>query len=261
LRPITVAQGIADLTFSQERTMHHITEARNSSNTATVNNTNLKLTLSEQTLTQRRRTPAADGWAYLAAKRCVDIVLASVLIVLTMPVMLFVGFLIWLDDHGPVLYYQSRVGCRGKVFRVYSFRVMYLAGSQTIDSLTTRVAAYRDRFQVIDGAGVHSVGAFMRKYSVDELPQLFSVLAGHQSIVGPRAQSPVEAGVYAPEQQLLQSVKPGIVCLREIRNRSNSSFEDRAASDLDYVMRRNAWMDLRIVARAWPAIIVRRRTI
>jgi lipopolysaccharide/colanic/teichoic acid biosynthesis glycosyltransferase len=235
--------------------MHEMVGVRNLGNSPAVSDSDLKV-VTGSSLPDSTLVPPDDSRFFVAAKRLVDIALATILIVLSTPAMLIVAFLVWLDDHGPILNYQPMVGRKGKEFRLYSFRTLHLQGARSIGQPS---GAKGSQFKVLDDQSTTSVGGWLRRFSIDELPQLFCVLTGTMSIVGPRPQSSIEAGVHAPEQKILQSVKPGIVCLREIRNRSKLSFGEWSDSDIEYVMNRSPWLDMRIFALAWPAVLLCRR--
>jgi lipopolysaccharide/colanic/teichoic acid biosynthesis glycosyltransferase len=176
-------------------------------------------------------------------------------LILLFPVLLLVGLAIVLEDGGPVLYYQSRVGQNGKLFRFYKFRSMV----KNADAIKEQLAALNEAdgpiFKMKNDPRITRVGRFLRRSSVDELPQFINVLRGEMSLIGPRPHLPREVDLYAGRQQQRLLVQPGLVCLREVHGRSNLTFDQWVELDLLYIQNRSICTDLSILARLVPAVL------
>jgi len=199
--------------------------------------------------------PIREDPVYATIKRLADIVVASLAILVLSPVMFITAVLIWLNDRGPIIYFQTRVGRCGEGFRFYKFRSMHLHADKVRAALEKQNEAQGAHFKIKGDPRITGVGKWIRKFSIDELPQLFSVLTGKMSIVGPRPHLPGEVEAYVPQQELRLLVKPGLLCLREIRGRSELSFDEWVQSDIEYVRRRSLWLDFTIFVRAFPAVL------
>jgi lipopolysaccharide/colanic/teichoic acid biosynthesis glycosyltransferase len=196
-----------------------------------------------------------DPTFYRIAKRTIDIVLAALILLLIFPFMVLIAIAIWIEDRGPVFYTSTRIGRFGQPFRFYKLRSMHIDADSRLQTLIHKSDADGVAFKMWVDPRATRVGRFIRKYSLDEVPQLFNVLCGTMSLVGPRPQLPKEVEHYTAEQQQRLFVKPGAFCLREISGRSHLSFEDWLRLDLEYVQTRNLWLDLTIIVRVVPAII------
>ncbi|MES2281401.1 MAG: sugar transferase [Pseudomonadota bacterium] len=169
-------------------------------------------------------------------KRLMDMVLSLAALVLLSPVLVFVALWIVLDSGRPVLFRQTRVGRDGQPFGILKFR------SMRIDATAT--GPY---FTQANDPRITGVGRFIRRTSIDELPQLLNVLWGDMSLVGPRPDVPAQQSLYTPDDWTLRcSVRPGITGLAQVRGRSQASFGQRLAFDLEYVKNVSVWLDLRI---------------
>lgn len=169
-------------------------------------------------------------------KRLIDIVLSLAALVLLSPVLVFVALWIVLDSGRPVLFRQTRVGRDGQPFGILKFR------SMRIDA-----AATGPYFTQANDPRITGVGRFIRRTSIDELPQLLNVLWGDMSLVGPRPDVPAQQSLYTPDDWTLRcSVRPGITGLAQVRGRSQASFGQRLAFDLEYVKNVSVGLDLRI---------------
>lgn len=169
-------------------------------------------------------------------KRLMDIVLSLAALVLLSPVLLLVALWIVIDSGRPVFFRQTRVGQGGQPFDILKFR-----------SMRTDAAATGPYFTQANDPRITGVGRFIRRTSIDELPQLLNVLWGDMSLVGPRPDVPAQQSLYAPGDWALRcSVQPGITGLAQVRGRSQASFEQRLAFDLEYVKTVSLMLDLRI---------------
>lgn len=191
-----------------------------------------------------------------ALKRFIDIALATVILTLLAPLMALLVVLILLDSSGPIFYTSERVGKDGYAFPCFKFRTMV----KDAESLKAQFEALNERdsilFKVSKDPRVTRIGGFLRKYSLDELPQLLNVLRGEMSIVGPRPPLAAEVEMYQPEHLVRLSVLPGITGLWQIESRRNPSFASYIALDRKYVENWSIWLDLKILVRT-AAVVFR----
>ncbi|HVK04670.1 MAG TPA: sugar transferase [Armatimonadaceae bacterium] len=192
---------------------------------------------------------------YAIAKRGLDVTLSLAFLALAFPAYAAIAFLIWREDGGPILYSQMRVGRDGRLFRFYKFRSMI----KDADALKAKLAAHNEAtgpiFKIKKDPRVTRTGAVLRRYSLDELPQFLNVLKGDMSLVGPRPHLPCEIQQCADYPMERLQVPPGLLCLREVQGRSRLSFEQWLALDMEYVRTRSFWLDMKILAKAIPAVL------
>ena len=170
-------------------------------------------------------------------KRATDLVLSLLALVLLAPFFLLVAFAVVLDSGIPVFFKQQRVGVDGREFGIFKFR-----------SMRQNAAASGPYFTRTNDARITKVGQFLRRTSIDELPQLINVLRGDMSLVGPRPDVPAQQSLYAPEDWKLRcSVRPGITGLAQVKGRSAVSFDQRLTMDLDYARHVSWWGDVKIL--------------
>lgn len=188
---------------------------------------------------------------YDRAKRALDVVFSLAAILVLAPVMLLIALAIWLErPHGNPIYVSRRCGKGGKLFRFYKFRTMCVGADEKIEALYPRNEADGPAFKMKDDPRITRLGKWMRKYSVDELPQLWNVLKGDMSVVGPRPPIPREVRMYAPRQMRRLSIKPGMTCYWQIhRHRNSLSFDEWVRLDLKYIKERSLAVDARIVLK------------
>jgi exopolysaccharide biosynthesis polyprenyl glycosylphosphotransferase len=203
-------------------------------------------------------TGAMGGWP-THAKRAFDFLASVVLIVLLFPLFLVVAFLIKLTSPGgPVFFVQERIGLRKRQIKVIKFRTMVPGAEQSLTALEKFNEASGPVFKIKNDPRVTFIGRFLRKTSIDELPQLFNVIAGDMSLVGPR---PLPLRDYAGFSQDWHrrrfSVKPGITCLWQVYGRASLSqpFEKWMQMDMDYIDHWSLWLDFKILAQTLPAVI------
>jgi exopolysaccharide biosynthesis polyprenyl glycosylphosphotransferase len=193
----------------------------------------------------------------LATKAIVDRLLAGVLIVLFAPVMLLVALAVRIGGR-PVLYVQRRGGLYGHPFPMLKFRTMRVGADQERDALNGVNEMDGPVFKMRDDPRVTPLGRILRRTSLDELPQLFNVLAGQMSIVGPRPLPLEETRALTGRHRRRLSIRPGLTCLWQVSGRSDLTFAEWMALDLEYVDRWTLWLDLAILLRTIPAIVSRR---
>lgn len=191
----------------------------------------------------------------LIAKRALDLVLASVGLLLLSPVVLAIAIAIKLQSDGPVFYRGRRVGYKGVLFDCYKFRTM----SQNAEAMKAQLGHLNERdgilFKITNDPRVTKVGAFLRKYSLDEIPQLWNVLVGDMSLVGPRPSIATEVAQYKLGHLRRLDVTPGITGLWQVEARQDPSFETYISLDSAYVANWSIWLDLRILLRTFTAVI------
>jgi lipopolysaccharide/colanic/teichoic acid biosynthesis glycosyltransferase len=194
-------------------------------------------------------------------KRAFDLLVAGAATVVLSPVMAAVALIVKLESPGPVLFRQPRVGKDGKPFTVYKFRTMR-TGPQSTDSSTPVPQVSDFGSYVFDplygGKQYTRIGGFLRSSSLDELPNLFNVLVGDMSIVGPRPEVPELVDQYLPEYQRRHAVRPGITGLAQVSGRGSLTYEQTMVYDLDYVDNHSLWRDLAILAQTVPVVLSRK---
>lgn len=199
-----------------------------------------------------------DPAGYRLLKRLFDLVAALGGLGLLLPLFPFIVLLIKLDTPGPIFFRQERVGRRGRLFTCWKFRSMVVDAEERKSSLSHLNEATGAAFKIRDDPRITGVGRFIRRSSLDEFPQLFNVLRGDMSIVGPRPQIPDEVRQYTPGQAIRLLVKPGLTCLWQVSGRSHLDFDEWMALDIEYVRRRGAALDAWILGRTLPAVIERK---
>ncbi len=195
---------------------------------------------------------------YEPAKRALDVVVASCALLLSLPLMAIAALIIKLDSPGPVFFRQTRLGKDGRPFVMLKLRSM----TRDATDLRAAVAAGNEMvgpvFKIRADPRVTRVGKFLRKASLDELPQLWHVLLGEMSLVGPRPPIPDEVARYEPWQRERLAVKPGLTCTWQVGGRSDIPFERWVQMDIDYVRKRRLLLDLKILLQTIPAVLTGR---
>ena len=192
----------------------------------------------------------------LAFKRLTDIVLAVLALVLGSPVFLLTALLVKLTSPGPIIFSQIRVGRFGRHFKFYKFRSMYIdAEARKAELMKHNESSDGVIFKMKRDPRITPVGRFIRKFSIDELPQLFNVLLGDMSLVGPRPPLPSEVRTYSLEERKRLNITPGITCLWQVSGRSELPFSKQIALDKEYISSRSAWKDFLILLKTIPAIL------
>ena len=202
----------------------------------------------------------------LAIKNVMDRVLAAVMLVILMPLFLVVGCLIKLHDKGPVFYSQKRVGLNGRTFNFYKFRSMDVNASEILEKLYVEDRAYYDSINTMEppffkapddkDPRITPVGRFIRKYSIDELPQFWNVFKGDMSLVGPRPPLPKEVAELAPWQRRKLSVKGGLTCIWQASGRNDISGTDEwMQMDLEYIDNWSLWLDVKLLFKTVQTVV------
>lgn len=196
-------------------------------------------------------------WAYRAVKRAFDVCFSACVLVCLSWLFLIVAVAIKLDDpDGPVIFSQARVGRDGREFRMYKFRSMCADAESRLAELAGRNEKDGPVFKMADDPRVTRVGRFLRKTSIDELPQFVNVLVGDISVVGPRPALPKEVAQYTPRQRQRLSVKQGITCYWQTRrNRDSITFDEWVDLDLVYVKKCGIWSDLKLIVQTVGCVL------
>ncbi len=216
-----------------------------------------------------KRTPL-DGWGRIAKRAC-DILISALLLLLTSPITLLAHFALALEDGIPVIFQNLRVGERGTLFKTYKLRTMwrkfsigpqFTGRSQTNLELEQRLIKERGIkkgpvYKIANDPRVTPVGRFLRRWSIDELPQLWNVLRGDISLVGPRPHQPREVEKYEPRQRRVLAVRPGITGMAQISGRSDLAFEEEARLDMWYIEHWSLTLDLYILLKT-PFVVLQR---
>jgi len=194
----------------------------------------------------------------LAMKRVFDIFVSLWALTLVAPIMLLAAALVKTTSKGPVFFRQERSGVHGRVFRLYKFRSMFADAEERKQALLEANEMDGPVFKIKNDPRITPVGRFMRKMSIDELPQLWNVLMGDMSIVGPRPPLPSEVAQYERWQRRRLSMKPGITCLWQISGRNQIGFNEWMKLDLEYIDNWSLGLDLKIFLRTIPVVLMGR---
>ena len=199
-----------------------------------------------------------DHSVSIVAKRVLDFVVAALILILCLPLMLLSALLIKFTSPGPVFYRQVRCGLYGRRFRLVKFRTMVEGAEDRLWEIRHLNEMEGPVFKMRNDPRVTPLGRYLRKFSIDELPQIWNVIKGEMSIVGPRAPLPEEVEHYSVKQRRRLSVKPGITCLWQISGRNDIDFNQWMELDLHYIDNWSFWLDVRIMLRTIPAVFTGR---
>ena len=177
------------------------------------------------------------------------------LLVALLPVFIVLAVLVKMDSKGPILFKQYRVGENGQLFWFYKFRSMVVDAEARRAALEVMNEASGPLFKMKNDPRITRCGRWMRKYSIDELPQLLNVLKGDMSLVGPRPALPAEVEQYDEYQRGRLTVKPGITGLWQVSGRSDLSFDQSVALDIEYIDRQSLWLDFVILLKTFGAVV------
>jgi len=189
-------------------------------------------------------------------KRTIDLIVSSIALILLSPLFLITAVAIKVDDPGPVFYSQTRIGKWGKPFRMYKFRSMIKDADKIKDDLLEQDESGGVIFKIKKDPRITRTGKIIRKLSVDELPQLWNVLKGDMSLVGPRPPVPREVDEYRYSDRRRLNVVPGITCLWQVRGRSDIDFEGQVRLDIEYIESQSLWTDIKILLKTIPAVLL-----
>ncbi|MCC6639451.1 sugar transferase [Candidatus Falkowbacteria bacterium] len=213
-----------------------------------------------------------EGWGRIV-KRIFDVIASLALIILTSPLLIIAALAVRLTSIGPVIYKNERVGQKGEFFDTFKFRSMYSQFSVGKQFANTQAALKVEEelkktqntrsgplYKITNDPRITPVGKFIRRWSIDELPQLFNVLFGDMSLVGPRPHQPREVALYQMHHKRLLTIKPGVTGMAQVSGRSDLSFEDEARLDIYYIENWSLWLDIQILLKTPFAVLKSRKT-
>ena len=200
--------------------------------------------------------PASPESGALLVKRLMDIVISAAMLVVLSPLMLAAAFIIKMGDRGPVFFCQKRVGLNGRIFTLLKFRSMVVGAEKMLDELKDKNEMSGPVFKLKDDPRITSFGKLIRRYSIDELPQLINVLRGDMSLVGPRPPLPEEVSLYLRKQRKRLSMRPGLTCIWQVSGRNEIlDFEQWAKLDLEYIDNWSLSKDIVLLLKTIPVVI------
>ena len=213
-----------------------------------------------------RLADSSTGWlaearygVYPKLKRGLDILASTTALACLAPLIVLVCLLVKLDSSGPVFFSQTRVGRRGRPFRCWKLRSMYIDAEERKAALAAQnEMSGGTTFKMKRDPRITRVGRVIRKMSIDELPQLFNVLRGDMSLVGPRPPVPGEVADYTPTQRQRLAVRPGITCIWQVSGRSDIPFPRQVELDIEYISKRSLTLDIRLLLETVPAVVLAR---
>ena len=188
---------------------------------------------------------------YFLSKRLIDIVGSLLGLILLSPILLIIGILIKLESKGPVIFSQIRIGLNGKEFKMYKLRSMIANAEELKDKLKEKNEMSGPMFKIKDDPRITKVGKFIRKTSIDEVPQLINVLKGDMSLVGPRPSLPNEVKNFEPWMLKRLEVKPGLTCYWQVMGRNSIGFEEWMRLDEKYVNERGFCLDIKLIFKTF----------
>lgn len=200
------------------------------------------------------KTTRAKEWELLT-KRIFDLTASGLGLIVLSPLFLAMAILIKATSKGPVFFKQNRLGLAGRRFTLYKFRTMRQGAHAVLSDVSDLNSMTTPEFRAKKTKWITPVGRFMRKFSIDELPQLINVFIGHMSIVGPRPTVPDEVEKYQDWHRRRFSMKPGITCLWQVNGRNNIAFENWMKLDLEYLDNWSLWLDIKILLKTVPVVI------
>lgn len=203
-----------------------------------------RLQIEEQEIIQIERK---ENNLYEVSKRALDVIASFLGLVILSPILLIVAILIKLESKGPAIFSQSRIGLNGKEFKMYKFRSMVQNAEELKEKLAKQNEMSGPMFKIKNDPRVTKVGKFIRKTSIDELPQLFNILKGDMTLVGPRPSLPREVEKFESWMLKRLEVKPGLTCYWQVSGRNNIDFYDWMKLDLKYVNDMNFWLDIKLI--------------
>lgn len=192
--------------------------------------------------------------SYYIVKRIIDIVGSLCGLILLSPLLIITAIAIKLDSNGPIFFAQERVGQNGSIFKMYKFRSMVTNAEELLDKLKDKNEMSGPMFKIKKDPRITKVGHFIRKTSIDELPQLINVLKGEMSLVGPRPNLPREVIKFSDYQKAKLLAKPGLTCYWQVMGRNSIGFEKWMELDIKYVEERNTWVDIKLIFKTFGVL-------
>lgn len=189
------------------------------------------------------------GFAYELMKRFIDILGSVFGIILLLPLFIIVSLAIKIESEGPVLFIQKRCGKDGRLFKMYKFRSMVCNAEEKLGDLMHMNEMSGPVFKIKDDPRITKVGNFIRRTSIDELPQLVNVLKGDMSLVGPRPPIDREVLKYTEYEKQRLLIKPGLTCYWQVSGRNGIDFDEWVNLDIKYIVERNLWVDIKLILK------------
>jgi lipopolysaccharide/colanic/teichoic acid biosynthesis glycosyltransferase len=194
---------------------------------------------------------------YLVIKRFFDFIISLFVLITSIPFLMLIALLVKLTSKGNVLYAHRRIGKGGKIIHVYKFRTMNDDKRPLEDVLTKeQLEEYKNSFKITNDPRVTKFGKFLRRTSIDELPQLYNIIKGDMSIVGPRPIILDELKLYKDNKELLLSVRPGLTGYWASHGRSDTTYEERIKMELYYVKNVSFWLDIKIIVLTFINVVI-----
>lgn len=196
---------------------------------------------------------------YLAVKRGIDVFLSSIALIILLPVFAIIALAIKLESKGPIFFKHTRIGKEGKIIKIYKFRSMVQNAEELIKKFTPeQMKEYKENYKLADDPRITKVGKFLRKTSLDELPQLINIIKGDLSIIGPRPVVQEELEKYGANTQKFLSVTPGLTGYWAANGRSDTTYEERMQMELFYIDNLSFKMDIKVFFKTIEAVIKRK---
>lgn len=189
------------------------------------------------------------GFAYELMKRFIDVLGAVFGIILLLPIFIIVSLAIKIESEGPVLFIQKRCGKDGRIFKMYKFRSMVCNAEEKLEDLMHMNEMSGPVFKIKNDPRITKVGNFIRRTSIDELPQLVNVLKGDMSLVGPRPPIDREVLKYTEYEKQRLLIKPGLTCYWQVSGRNGINFDEWVNLDIKYIVERNLWVDIKLILK------------
>ncbi|MDB6057172.1 MAG: glycosyl transferase [Verrucomicrobiales bacterium] len=222
------------------------------------NTTSGRLALGTGLWSRRMAWKTALAGAHMV-KRTVDILGSAALILALSPVFICIALCIKFEDSGPIFFAQTRVGKYGRLFKMFKFRSMCLDAEAKLAELLSKNQHLKGvTFKIKDDPRITRVGKWIRALSLDELPQLFNVLGGEMSLVGPRPPVPREVALYSMQDRRRLEALPGITCFWQVGGRAEIDFPQQVELDVMYIERQSLWTDVKILLKTIPAVVNRK---
>lgn len=231
-------------------------------NNRLINHSNLKINSPVYLILEKIRVffhlryHASKGDVYSALKRFLDIASSLVLLIVLLPVFIATIIMIYIEDGGQIFFFQTRVGYRGKLFSMIKFRSMYRDAEARKKLLEKDNETGGIIFKMKNDPRITKTGKWIRKYSIDELPQIINVLIGDMTLVGPRPAVPSEVRLYKQSDRVRLEAKPGITCIWQVSGRSSIPFEKQVLLDKDYILQQSIMTDITLLLKTVPAVVM-----
>lgn len=202
------------------------------------------------------KSEISEKVVYNAIKRFLDILISIIGLIVLLPVFLILGIIIRIDSPGPILFAHKRIGKNGKEIKILKFRTMYKDAEEMIKKFDEKqMKEYKENYKLKDDPRITKIGNILRKTSLDELPQIFNIIKGDLSIVGPRPVVESELEKYGKNKDKFLSVTPGLTGYWQANGRSTTTYEQRMNMELYYVENRSLWMDIKIFFKTFVSVV------